>query len=254
MIPIIVNYNHSSMQPIIQISSSPVELASSLAEELSQSIRTAAEKNKTFTLALSGGNTPALLFSILAEYYGTSIPWKNVHLFWGDERCVPSYHNDSNYGMTKIHLLDKVAIPAINIHRIHGEDDPIKETERYAHEILEYTDKINNIPSFDYILLGLGTDGHTASIFPGYMDLFQTQKICELTLHPQTRQKRITLTGPVINNSRQVAFLVTGKSKASVVADIINKTENAGTYPASCVALNHGKLKWYLDSDASALL
>jgi 6-phosphogluconolactonase len=156
--------------------------------------------------------------------------------------------------MTRKKLLEKIDIPFSNIHRIRGEMDPEKEAARYSREILSLTDNRDGMPLFDLILLGLGDDGHTVSIFPENMELIVSDKICEVAVHPVSFQKRITLTGRVINNSVSVRFLVTGKRKAEIVEKIINNNPSAGNYPASLIIPLHGELIWHIDIEASGLL
>ena len=142
--------------------------------------------------------------------------------------------------MTRRTLLEKIDIPSSNIHRIKGEDDPEKEALRYSEEISACTAKRDGLPLFDLIMLGLGEDGHTASIFPGHKELFNSDKICEVAVHPVTLQKRITLTGRVINNAESVTFLVTGKKKAEIVEKIIKKSSSAINFPASYIVPVYG--------------
>lgn len=210
--------------------------------------------NKTFTVALSGGSTPELFFSILGDKYSKSIPWQYVHFFWGDERCVPPDDPESNYGMTFRKLFVKIEIPASNIHRIAGEMDPKKEASRYSEEISAFTKSRDGLPEFDLILLGMGDDGHTASIFPENMELLNSLKICAVSSHPVTKQKRITITGRVINNADYVTFLVTGKKKAAIVEKIINKDNYIHNFPAGNIVPVYGNLSWCLDEDAGSLL
>jgi 6-phosphogluconolactonase len=238
----------------VKIFPSPFIMAEKLASELARRIIDSAHENKHFTIALSGGSTPELLYSILSENFSKSIPWEYAHLFWGDERCVPPDNDDSNYGTAERILIQKTGIPSKNVHRIRGEDDPFIESVRYAGEIELYLKKKNNLPEFNFIILGIGEDGHTASIFPGDQHLFSSAKICEVTTHPSTGQKRITLTGRVINNARAVAFLVSGKKKAMIVRNIINKCPGHEKYPASEIDPFPGKVEWYLDQDAASLL
>jgi 6-phosphogluconolactonase len=205
-------------------------------------------------VALSGGSTPQLLFSLLGEKYARNVAWHNVHLFWGDERCVPPDDQESNYGVANEKFIAKSDIPLSNVHRIRGEDPPEIEALRYSVEIEAFTVKRNGKPSFDLMVLGIGEDGHTASIFPGHTILFASEKICEVAVHPETRQKRITLTGKVINNSAALVFLVTGKKKAGIVRDIIEDQTAAINFPASYVNPVDGELSWYLDEEASSLL
>ena len=233
---------------------SPNELAIKFAEYFINRINEAAQKKKFLSVALSGGSAPDVLFSVLADHYSKSACWEYVHFFWGDERCVPPDHPESNYGIAKSKFLDKVDIPPSNVHRIKGEEDPEKEAARYSQEILSYTEEMDGFPVFDLIILGVGEDGHTASIFPGNVQLFRSFKICETTVHPVSQQKRITLTGSVINNSDSITFLVTGKKKADIVEKILNSSPIAHNYPASFVVPLHGSLQWYIDIEAGRLL
>jgi len=238
----------------LKIFQTSYELAESFAEEMISMIGVSAEKGKPFTVALSGGSTPELLFSLLGDQYAKAVSWKNVHLFWGDERCVPPDNAESNFGMTKRKLIDKIEIPASNIHRINGEEDPANEAVRYSDEILAITQKHSGLPFFDLVILGLGDDGHTASIFPGNMDLLNSEKICDVAAHPVSNQRRITITGRIINNSSRVVFLVTGKKKAEVVENIINNRAEALKFPAHYIVAPDGMLTWYVDKEAASLL
>lgn len=238
----------------IKIFPTPYALAQKFAEELVIMIKESADRKKSFTIALSGGATPELLFSFLGDQFSTSASWKFVHLFWGDERCVPPDNSESNYGMTKRKLIDNIDIPSTNVHRIRGEDDPEKEAKRYSNEISDFTSKRDRLPLFDMVILGLGEDGHTASVFPGHLDLFTSDKNCEVAYHPVTNQRRITLTGRVINNAEAVTFLVTGKRKAEIVAGIIKKSPSALNFPASFIVPVFGSLTWFIDEEAGCLL
>ncbi len=213
-----------------------------------------AKINKTFTIALSGGSTPEILFNILSSDYAGSVPWHLVHVFWSDERCVAPDDPESNYGMARRTLLSKIEIPDINIHRIKGEDNPEEEALRYSDEISHFTRSWNGRPVFDLILLGLGEDGHTASIFPGHPELLESGKTCEVTYHPVTFQKRITLTGKVINNADAITFLVTGRKKEVVVEKMFKKDPHSLNYPAAFIVPVNGRLSWYIDSEAGGLL
>lgn len=238
------------MKTDVRIFNDQSELAWQVATELRSVVNESASVGKSFAIALSGGSTPKILFGILGDHFSDKIPWSLVHLFWGDERCVPPDDPESNFGMTKKALFDKINIPSANIHRIIGENNPSQESLRYSNEILGFTNLRDGFPVFDLVLLGLGEDGHTASIFPGNNQLFLSKNICETAFHPTTYQKRITLSGKVINNADSIIFLVTGENKADVVSSILEKKENHD-YPASLINPQHGILKWYLDKDAS---
>jgi 6-phosphogluconolactonase len=261
-----VNYNNEQQDVLvsylimnhvetkINIYSSPEELAEAFALELYIRTKTCSEQNKTFTLALSGGTTPRIIYSQLARRHDLAIPWQWIHLFWSDERCVQPDDKESNYGMTRQLLLDNIGIPQTNIHRIRGEDDPREEARRYTSEIKDFTVSHNGSPSFDLILLGIGQDGHTASIFPDQMGLLQSDEICEVSIHPLTLQKRITLTGKIINNASSLTFLAIGKHKARVVSEIIHRDKQAENYPAFYISLTNGDTEWFLDEEAALFL
>ena len=211
------------------------------------------DQSDGYTLALSGGSTPKRLFEVLADDFSEVIAWEHLHLYWGDERCVPPNDSESNYGVADNILFSRLGSKP-HIHRIKGEDDPGKEAKRYEKEINSSIDQSNGIPSFDMIILGLGEDGHTASIFPDQMALLQSGNVCEVAHHPVSRQKRITLTGPVINNAKMVVFLVTGESKADRIREIHYKETNYEQYPASHIRPLNGDLLWFLDEAAAQYL
>lgn len=207
-------------------------------------------------LSLSGGNTPKALFDYWATRTGNSIPWDKVTFFWGDERCVPPEDEMSNYGMTSEYLFSKLpAISLRNVRRIYGENDPEAEAMRYSSVIERLVPQRHELPSFELIMLGLGDDGHTVSIFPDQIERWYDSKYCVVTEHPQTKMKRVSITGQVINNAHHVAFLVTGKGKAEVVRRIVQEPEKYTTlYPAALVNPAHGELHWFLDEEAASLL
>jgi 6-phosphogluconolactonase len=239
---------------IVKIFPDSHSLAKEFAKEMIYLIDLSAQKSKPFSVALSGGSTPEVLFTLLSENYAKSVFWQFVHIFWVDERCVSPDDSESNYGMTRRKLLSNIDIPFSNIHRIKGEEDPENEVLRYPEEILKFTEKRDGLPLFDLMILGLGEDGHTASIFPGHMELINSDKICDIALHPGTLQKRITLTGRVINNADFITFLVTGKKKEKIVQKIFKKSMDAKNLPASYIAPIYGRLSWFLDSEAGGLL
>ena len=242
------------MNRSVKIFRTPKELAESLAGELVFRISEAAIRKKIMTIALSGGSTPELLFSLIGDNYGDATDYRYLHLFWGDERCVPPDNKESNYGVAKEMLIDKINIPEANIHRIHGENNPQHEVVRYSKEITESTRRRDGLPNFDIIILGLGEDGHTASIFPGSEELLFSENICEVAFHPVTKQSRITITGRVINNSESVIFLVTGSKKAEIIRKIIREGSLSVDCPAASINPVHGKLEWMIDEEAAGLI
>ncbi|MDX1283559.1 MAG: 6-phosphogluconolactonase [Draconibacterium sp.] len=209
-------------------------------------------KQDIFDIALSGGKTPEGFFKLLSKKYADTIPWERVHFWWGDERCVSPEDEQSNYKMTVEHLLTNINIPEANIHRVRGEDDPEKEAVRYSKEMEDTLNSRGKDPVFDLILLGLGDDGHTASIFPDQLELFEHEQSCAVAQHPLTGQKRITITGNVLNNANRVFFLVTGENKAIRISEIMNDSEAAKLLPAYYIAPENGELIWFLDQDAAS--
>ena len=249
------NFVSCDPKPEILVFSSPEELAEAVAKEFQKAAAAADGSGKIFSVALSGGTTPKLLFDRLASpEIAETIPWEAAHLFWGDERCVPPGHPESNYGMTRQALLGKIAIPEENIHRIHGEAEPEKEIQRYSEEIRE-TLGTEGVPRFDWIILGLGADGHTASLFPGGVIKEDSRGVCGATEHPDTGQTRITLTLKTINEAARVLFLAAGSSKAEMAGRILRRPlQDHKEYPAGLVNPGRGRLEWYLDREAAALI
>ncbi len=214
-----------------------------------------AQSGKALSIAVSGGSTPKALFRLMAsEEYSTGIPWETIRLYWVDERCVAPDHAESNFGMTYDALLHYSFIPIENIFRMKGEDIPDIEATRYAELLHHNLPAHEGIPVFDLILLGMGNDGHTASIFPDQLELLTSLKSVEVATHPVSGQKRITLTGPVINAAEQVVFMITGSDKADIVATIVGQSEEAKKFPASHVHDKTGNTEFYLDKAAACKL
>jgi 6-phosphogluconolactonase len=212
------------------------------------------EPDHYYTIALSGGSTPEFIFNYLSENYAERISWEKLLVFWGDERCVPPEHEESNYRMAYESLLQNVPIPDANIFRIKGEDNPVEEARQYSDLVSSMVPFYNGIPQFDLMLLGLGNDGHTASIFPDRPDLLTSGQLFEVAAMPETRQKRITATGRIINNSSKIYYIVTGKGKATIVSEVIEGKRGSELYPASRVMPAFGHLVWMLDTEAASLL
>lgn len=232
----------------------PQETARAVAELILAKAKEKTKKSLPFNIALSGGSTPKLLFTLLANEYANSIPWHFVRLFWVDERCVPPTHPESNFGMTYDSLLTHVPIHDGNIFRMQGEDTPGKEAERYQKMLERELPLRDGFPEFDLVLLGMGDDGHTASIFPDNMSLLQSGVAVAVGVQPASGQQRITLTGKTILEAKQVVFLITGSSKATVLREIIKHEPQGEDYPAFYVAKNAKSADFYLDRDAAALL
>ena len=204
-----------------------------------------------FNILLSGGNTPSELFRKLGKKYAYVIDWQRIHLWWGDERCVSPENENSNYKQAYDLLISQILIPSENVHRIRGENNPEEEAIRYAQEIKENINYRGDNPVFDLVILGLGEDGHTASIFPDEIEMFEDERVCAVTKHPLTGQKRITITGKVLNNVNRVFFLVTGANKAQRISEIMNDDEAAKLLPAYYISPTNGELIWYIDEAAA---
>jgi len=239
------------MEKSVKIFENIDELSAFLARQLIIQIQNIPE-GRFFSIALSGGSTPRIVFQQLALKFRNQIDWKKIKVFWGDERCVAPKSDESNYNMAKESLFDHVPIPAGQIFRIKGEDNPVMESERYAKVVTQHIPIQNAVPQFDFIMLGLGEDGHTASIFPGRLDLFNTEKLFVVAEHPVTEQKRISASGRLINNARTVAFLVTGESKSMIISKIINQKGDWEKLPASLVRPKSGELIWLLDDKSGS--
>lgn len=225
-----------------------------VAEQFSAYFENLVKDKAEFHVALSGGSTPKIVFDILAEKFGDKIDWNKIHFYWGDERCVPPTDDQSNYKMTLEHLFSKINVPQENIHRVLGENDPNPEAMRYANLLEINLDRVEGVPQFDLVILGMGDDGHTASIFPHEIDLWEAADHCAVATHPESGQKRVSINGKVINTAKEVAFLVTGQSKAEKVYTIIGQSEGFKDYPAALVNPVSGKLSWFMDQEAASLL
>nr|WP_321408669.1 6-phosphogluconolactonase [uncultured Carboxylicivirga sp.] len=228
------------------------ESKDAIAHYLADYIRKVQQQKSELYIALSGGSTPKVIFKIWAQEYAKTIDWASIKFFWGDERCVPPNDIESNFGMTKEYLFDHVGTKGINIFRVKGELTNQQALEDYISCIEENVPNSNNLPQFDIMLLGMGDDGHTASIFPHQIELWESDEICTLAQHPDSGQVRVSLTGKTINNSEKIFFLVTGANKAEKAEEIINQSGNYKNYPASLVS--NKQTTWLLDSEAASKL
>ncbi|WP_075350065.1 6-phosphogluconolactonase [Algoriphagus marinus] len=223
----------------------------SLAAEFAHQFQELTESKDKIHVALSGGSTPKVVFDYLAKHLALEIDWSKVRFYWGDERCVPPSDPESNYKMTVDHLISKIEIPATNIFRVLGENNPSEEAIRYGKVLDQELPKENEIPQFDLVMLGMGDDGHTASIFPDSIQLWDSVHNCVVATHPDSGQKRVTITGKIINNAKRVALLVTGASKAEKLREIVKQEGDFRTYPASLVNPATADLIWYVDQEAA---
>jgi 6-phosphogluconolactonase len=210
-----------------------------------------AQTHSPFSVALAGGGTPHRLYELLAAPpFREQIPWERVHAFWGDERCVPPDEPGSNYHVARETLLDHVPLPPDNIHRVRGELDPERAARAYAGELREFFGA--PWPAFDLVLLGMGDDGHTASLFPGADALHEkTWPVVGVSAQYQDRPaRRVTLTPPAINAARQVMFLVVGASKAETLRAVLEGPFQPQVLPAQIVQPTDGHLAWLVDGAA----
>lgn len=209
---------------------------------------------QVFSVALSGGSTPKAIFEWITKKYKDKIDWSRMVFFWGDERCVPPSDGESNFRMAYENLFRHLHLPDLHFCRIHGENDPESEAARYSEKVNIMLPNSRGIPEFDLMILGLGEDGHTASIFPYNIHLFSSGNLFVTSSHPATGQVRITATGQLINSSREVCFLVTGSGKAGMAARILRQQEGWDKLPASLVNPADGQVIWLLDTEAASLL
>ncbi|TCO07312.1 6-phosphogluconolactonase [Natronoflexus pectinivorans] len=220
-----------------------------MAREFGKRLEQLTKESENITIALSGGSTPKAIFEILVLEFKDLINWKNIKFFWGDERCVEPIDPESNYGMTHDLLLSRVPVNKSKVFRVAGEINPSDAALQYEETIKNEVPFVNGLPQFDLMILGLGDDGHTASIFPHQIEFWESENICEVATHPDSGQNRVTLTGNVINNSKQILFWITGDKKAEKVDEIINKKDNYKQYPASLVKPENAI--WMMDEKAA---
>lgn len=217
------------------------------------------------TVSLSGGSTPrAMNLLLAAPPFLDTVPWSSIYFFWGDERCVPPEHQESNYRMARETLLSKVPVPEENIFRIPAENaDPDRAAEEYEavlrNAFLKLSPKTStaplaNVPRFDLIFLGMGADGHTASLFPRTEALHADDRIVAANYVEKLNAHRITLTAPTINNARNVTFLVSGEDKAEPLKQVLEGSYNPETYPSQLIHPQNGSLLWMVDESAARLL
>jgi 6-phosphogluconolactonase len=235
----------------VHVYKDPDALAHAAADDLAARAREAIAAHGRFSVALSGGSTPARLFDVLAARGRDALPWHATEIWWGDERTVPPDHPDSNYRMTAKHLLTPLHIPPERIHRMPGELDPQVAAREYE---VTLTGALGTPPEFDYVMLGMGPDGHTASLFPGSPGLKEAARfvIANPVDSPVAGGKttRLTLTLPAIGAARHTRFLVTGKDKAERLAAVIDGAPDA--YPAQLVG--GADVQWFVDAAAASKL
>ncbi len=250
--------NHNQLE-IVRLPDLDV-LAHEAARHFLTLAKTAIESSGRFTVALSGGNTPRALHNVLAtEPYAGQIVWDKVFIFFGDERCVPPDHADSNYKMAQDTLLSKVPIPAQNVFRMHGEDDPAAAAEAYAADLQAFFGLAQaggpspeNFPRLDLIFLGMGPDGHTASLFPGTAALQERSKPVTANYVPKLDTHRLTLTAPALNRATHIIFLIAGQDKAAPLHQVLEGEYQPQVYPSQLIRPSQGQLTFLVDQQAAA--
>ena len=234
----------------------PQDLFQAAAEEVVRTATDAIAQRGRFTIALSGGSTPKNLYTLIAANASASLPWDRMFFFWGDERHVPPDDPDSNYRMAKEALLSKVPIPPANVFPVPAEmQDAAAAAEAYEQTVQKFFAlSTGELPRFDLILLGMGPDGHTASLFPETAALQQKSRLVVANWVEKLGGSRITFTLPLLNSARCVAFLVSGTDKAAVLHEVLESDAPAEKYPAKLVQPSDGKLIWFLDRAAASQL
>jgi 6-phosphogluconolactonase len=234
----------------------PQDLFQAAAEEVIRVASEAVAKRGRFTIALSGGSTPKNLFNLIAANASASLPWPQIFFFWGDERHVPPTDPESNYRMAQETLLSKVPVPPGNIFRIPTENPNADAAAAAYEQTLRKFFEVDagKFPRFDLILLGMGPDGHTASLFPETTALQEKSRLVVANWVEKLNTSRITLTLPVLNAARRVAFLVSGADKATVLREVLEGKGPGERYPSKLVQPSDGKLIWFVDRAAASEL
>ena len=244
------------MSPEVKVWLDALRLFRAAADEFTRVAREAVAARGRFSVALSGGTTPRSVYALLAEDDPrTRLPWDKVHFFFGDERNVPPSNPDSNYRMAQEAMFSRISVPEGNIHRIEAELKAEDAADAYQQLLRSFFAlKPGELPRFDLVLLGMGPDGHTASLFPGSTALAETSRLVAANWVEKFKAFRITLTFPVLNQAAEVLFLVSGADKAEMLRNVLRGDRSAATYPAQRVQPQSGRLLWYADQAAAARL
>lgn len=244
---------NQSQQNNISVFQTAAALAQAAADLMVKISKQAIESRGKFVISLSGGTTPEHLYTLLAKPpYRDQISWNKTFIFWGDERCVPSDNKLNNANMAKTLLLDHINIPSININPVPVDLEPGKAAKKYASIIKEFFGK--EPPRFDLIFLGLGENGHTASLFPGSDVVFENTLLVREVFVKEQHMFRITMTPPLINKARNIVFLVEGEKKAEILKTVLIGPQQPDKFPAQAINAEDGNLYWLVDEKAAALL
>jgi 6-phosphogluconolactonase len=240
-------------KPEIRIFDTLEALSLAAAEIVASSAQRVISSTGRFAVALSGGSTPRRMYTLLASSpWRERIVWNGAHFFWTDERCVPWDHRESNFKLAHDAFLAKVGAPTGNIHRISGEEEPECAAHDYEDGLRSFFGS-SSIPAFDLVILGVGQDGHTASLFPGAAAVRERTRLAVPVHFDLPKHSRVTLTLPVLTNAAQVVFLVSGREKAGIVHEIL-EDGNPRLCPAGLVRPVHGRVTWMLGRDAAGLI
>jgi 6-phosphogluconolactonase len=238
----------------LQIFESASEVARAAANRFVELARAAIDERGRFSVALAGGSTPKRAYELLAsDEYKDHLDWSKVHIFFGDERCVPPDDAESNYRMANEAMLSRLPIPPQNIHRMQGAGDAVANARLYEDELRTYFNDAS-WPSFDLILLGMGEDGHTASLFPGSPALNEQLSWVAANWAEKFNTFRITLTALAINHAAHAVFLVTGENKAERLAQVLTGEREPERLPSQLINPLNGSLEWFVDKPASAII
>jgi 6-phosphogluconolactonase len=241
-------------EPSVRVFADPEAVAAEAARRIVELARAAVDERGAFSIALSGGSTPRRVYELLAGgEFRDEVDWPNVHVFFGDERMVPPDHAESNYRMASEALLSRVPLPAENVQRIEGVGDAAANASDYESVMRGFFGDAE-WPRFDLVFLGMGDDGHTASLFPNSAALSETRAWVAANWVEKLSTWRITLTAPAINAARRVAFLVTGASKAERLSEVLNGARDPSRLPSQMIRPRDGALEWYVDRAAAAKL
>jgi 6-phosphogluconolactonase len=242
------------MNPDIRIFKDLEKLSRHAAELFVWQSEQAIAEHGRFLVALNGGNTPARLFQLLATDFRDEVDWSRIHVFWGDERCVPPDDPGSSYGQAREALFRHVPILMENVHNVDTSLSPLEAATAYAHILSEFATPPLPFPRFDLVYLGMGEDGHTASLFPGSL-VDVTETVIPVTANYQDRPaNRVTMTQLVFNQARKVAFMVTGEKKTNTLAQVLSDRYNPELYPAQRIDLKDGQLLWLVAEAAAGEL
>lgn len=236
----------------MKIFDSPSALAQGVADAFLSDVRAALDARGVFSVALAGGTTPKAAYELLASEPRRDLAdWTRTQIFFSDERCVPPESPESNYRMALSALLKPARVPGSNVHRMRGEADPNQAAQEYADRIVAM---LGNEPRFDLVMLGMGTDGHTASLFPGADPFWKDDSLVRAVYAAKLQAYRLTFTPALINAARHVIIAAEGMAKAPVLAAVTNGPYEPGRYPVQCVKPRDGKLDWFVDRAAASQL